>query len=581
MAKRSRKAESAREQPTRHFVWTNRANVLAMCAAGVIWPSSLYRKHYPDVSDLTTGRLPVFVDRLPAQLNAALSSDGALFDVAIEVESVAIRESAFFDGPGWSLKLVNGPIPWAAVKKVHVRTKADADDLRAREFADLPANAWAIEVSPDRWDDHTMVSDLLEQLAALGAGPLASSPLVEADRFAGGLALMRRVMPRAFACELGLAQLCSREVRTHDLPKLLPAVPPWLQRLLNFARPNSGADDLDQHLLRAALHVVGKLHVEAGADPRQLAGAIADEAAGAGGPAIAEDVRKWESYARRVSGGDATPSSLDDYGSEVRRALLLFLLRIEPGRMIKAGHSSLKPGGAVHSIAAFVSGFAACYSRLERDIKGDLEAHKAMSLVIVNRLRQLTEADERDEEVQLQLLPSDEEPHGSVRMRTTVTGFVLSERRTEPGDDMKKLYFQAKSAGVELLFDPIWSRFTVAVDVGDETPHTVFVESGMRSWHNQPSVRFSSDCLLAGGRSAKALPKTELLALLERNSDLDMHCRFGVSRTSGRLQVVAHQLIETLDVPELKAHLDAVARTAAEVAALMSGSPARDTKSDD
>lgn len=577
MAKRSRKAAAALfGQPGRRLVWTNRANVLGMCAAGVIWPSVLYRKHYPDVSDLTAGHIPVFTDRLPVQLMNAVNVEEGLFDVAVEIEPTAVRQAEALDGPGWSLTLMDEPIPWAVVRKVYVRTRDEAEDLRARDFADLPADPWAVEVNPDLWDSESTVSGLPERLSALVKGPLASMPMIGADRFAGGLATMRRVLPRTFACELGLTQLYSRNVRTRQLPKLLPAIPQWLQRLVRFARSDSAAPDLDQQLLQSAFTVVGRLHVESGGDPREIAEAIADETALVAGPSAEAEIRRWASYAKRVADGEATPSSLDDSGSEVRRALLLFLLRTEPTRMVKAAHSNLRPGAAVHSLAAFLSGFAACYSRLEREIKGDLDTHKAMSLVSLNRLRQLIHSDDRDEEVRLDLLPSDDEPPGTARMRTTVSGLALSERRTEPADDMKKLYFQAKTAGIELLFEPVWSRFTTRVDVGNEAPHTVFVEPGMRSRHNQPSVRFSSDCPLPGGRSAKTLSKPELLALLERNADLDMHCRFGISRTDGTLQVVAHQLVETLDVPELKAHLDAVARTAAEVTARMARASANE-----
>lgn len=576
MAKRSRKTAAALfDHPVRRLVWTNRANVLGMCAAGLIWPSALYRKHYPDVSDLTPGRIPVFADRLPVRLKNALSADEGLFDVALEVETTVAPTTESLDGPGWSVTLMDRPIPWAAVRAVHVRTKDEAEDLRAREFDDLPADPWTVDVSPNLWDTESPVNGVADRLAALAPGPLASMPMTDVDRFSGGLALMRRVLPRTFACELGMTQLCSRNLRTRQLPKLLPAVPSWLQRLVAFARLESAAPDLDQHLLTSAFQVVKRLHVESGADPREIADAIADETALVAGPSAEGDIRKWASYARRVADGEAAPSSLDDSGSEVRRALILFLLRTEPARIVKAANSNLRPGPAVHSLAAFLSGFAACYSRLDREIKGDINAHKAMSLISMNRLRQLAHSEEGDEEVRLELAASDDEPSGTVRMRTTVSTLALSDRRTEPADDMKKLYFQAKTTGIELTFDPIWSRFLTRVDVGDEAPHTVFVEPGIRSRHNQPSVRFSSDCPLPGGRSAKTLSKSELLALLERNADLDMHCRFGISRTDGTLQVVAHQLVETLDVPELRAHLDAVARTAAEVTARMAraGSP--------
>ncbi len=547
------------------LVWTNRANVLAMCAAGVIWPSKLYRKHYPDISDVTEGRIPVFNERIPSQLRTAFDADTELFDVALEVDSAAVQDAQVIESGAWSVSLAGQPIPWAAVKTLHVRSSVDAEDLQARDFADLPAAALTIQVSPQIWEAEATNPGVAEQMAAVAPGSAGSIPMIAADRFAGGIALMHRVLPRTLACELGVAYLLSRNVRARQLPKSMPAVPPWLVRLRNLEPSGEPTGDIDQHLFRAVLVVIDHRRVENGGDSRDIADAIAEEAVRTGGSSIEAEVRQWAAFARRLADGEAPVHALDESGSEVRRALLLFLLRTEPARMLKAAQSNLRPSPAVHSLAAFLSGFASGYSRLERDTKGDLNTHRAMSLVILNRVRQLSASKEDDEELQVYLSPCEDEPPGTAVIRTTISGLLLWDRRTEPADDMKKLYLQAKAAGIELTFDPVWSRFTARVDVGDDKPHTVFVEQGMRSRHNQPSVRFSSDCSLPAGRSARTLSKTELLALLERNADLDMQCRFGVSRTDGTLQVVAHQLVETLDVPELKAHLDAVARTASEV----------------
>ena len=264
------------------------------------------------------------------------------------------------------------------------------------------------------------------------------------------------------------------------------------------------------------------------------------------------------------------PPQLDDSGSEVKRSLLLFVLRPDPVRLVKAGQSSFRPGPVVHALAGTLSGYAATYSRLERDLKGDAQRHAAMSLVALNRLAVVQQSGS-DHEAEISLTSTDDEPLGVARAVTRIGGLVLSDRKLEPTDEMKKLYFQAKSARFALRFDPVWNRFLADVEIGEDNTRQVFIEAGRPSRHNQPSVQFSTNCELAGGRSAKALGKSELLSLLERNADLDMQCRFGISRTDGRLQLVAHQLIETLDIQELRAHLDSVARTAHEVTVSIAG----------
>src|SRR5688572_19962881 len=104
----SRPRRPAKSEP--FLIATNRANVLAMCAGGLIWPAAGYRKHYRDSFDLTPG-IPVFSGRIPSKVVASAGSEGRLFDVAIEVSSSWMEKNRPVEGSLTTVVSVKGPIP--------------------------------------------------------------------------------------------------------------------------------------------------------------------------------------------------------------------------------------------------------------------------------------------------------------------------------------------------------------------------------------------------------------------------------------------------------------------------------------
>jgi len=66
------------------------------------------------------------------------------------------------------------------------------------------------------------------------------------------------------------------------------------------------------------------------------------------------------------------------------------------------------------------------------------------------------------------------------------------------------------------------------------------------------------------GKAIRPSKREDAIALLERNHDPATQRRFAVEPKSGNVEVLVHQLLETMDSPELQAHIDAVVRTAGE-----------------
>ena len=558
---------------------TNRANVLSMMSSGIIAPASAYQKHYPDATSLGGSRLLAFRGSVPLPLLRQASDGDAFFDVLLEMDEKLVNlvralalsaEGSPEQRPGGdageaSQLLLEGPIPWAAVTRVHVRTNEHREDFLAREFEDVPPDLVDVSVSPDFWAERRVEAPASSSVEPPSTAGVDYRGL---DRWAGALAVFRAVMPPGIGWDAVVAEACSASGKPRGIPKRLPVLPPSSDAPRHFlvsGRPEAAGSVPEGRVWTVALEHALRSDPGTGFVAPEIVAAILADPRLAAHEDARLDLGKWGKVCQEVLAGQRGAPPLDDGGMELLRAVLLFLLRPEPDRLVDTPSSSLRPGPNVLAAAAILSGAAQGYARLPRRFKASREAHCGLSLVVAARAWADAGGGPWPLAAEFRMTDVDVEPPGTRQVTVAVGDCTVAGRRIGPSDDMSKLYYQAKAAGYSLRFEPIDDRFTVPVELGEGRLRVVLVESGGRRTRlGKAVVRFMSTCRLGGGRFARALSKPELLRLLERNSDPDMHCRFAVDRKDGTLQVVVHQLVETLDVEELRGHLEAVARVAEE-----------------
>jgi hypothetical protein len=159
----------------------------------------------------------------------------------------------------------------------------------------------------------------------------------------------------------------------------------------------------------------------------------------------------------------------------------------------------------------------------------------------------------------------------TAQIAITVDRSVLMDRTFRPDDAMTRLYYHAKSIGYLFDYDPTMEVFHFTARGESDIPRRVIIESGRATPRGERTIRIRTVCVSADGKPIRASKREDAIALLERNHDPATQCRFAAEPKSGNVEVLVHQILETIDSPELKSHIDAVVRTAGELEVAWAG----------
>lgn len=588
MAKRTPKSvRGAAAGRTRLLFLTNRANVLPALSSGLIRPRAAYDKYYEDLLALCPGQVPLFHGHVPRSLVPLVSGGGeGLFPVVAELDNGALGDAGrrqritqeltpasgadAAGGVGTLCELAGEPLPIAAVKRLCFATQDDLDDFLARDFENVPQLP-PLVVADDLFSDGGPTPDrFAEALRAVPTAAGTAEDFRRLDAAMGAVAMLSLLLPAAKPWLDALAATAS--FPSADGPTG-PAELHWLSTLVRRVVSADAGDTLggaDGRLMAAAVDLLRSANPREGWVESRVIGDIAARALDGAAPEEAKEIESWRDVVAAVARADKQVGALDDGGSVVRRGLMLLVLRCQPERIIRTAETPLRPGPQVTAVAGMLSGLFHGYSRLSRDIKAKGSPAGLLSRLAVcwwsgvdgvpRRLAVATEARAGEE--------------AAARIAVTVDRAVLVERLVRPDDAMMRLYYQAKSVGFSCEYDPAVNAFVYQPGTSDGRKRRILIEPGRPTPRGQATIRVRTVCLGPGGTPVRLTKKEDAVALLERNHDPVTQCRFAVEPGTCNVEVLVHQLLDTMDSPELQSHVEAVDAAACDFEATLSTRPA-------
>ncbi|MGP1308870.1 MAG: hypothetical protein ACTS27_01580 [Phycisphaerales bacterium] len=596
MAKRSRvTATSLFEDTPRLLFATNRANILPVLSSGLIRGRQAYEKYYDDLLEPARGRIPVWRGAVPSELRDALTGGvRGMYPVVAELSPSLLGQSdvVAIRGDGGTVRLteqqrpqsddygylIGGPVPISAVTTLHFGSPDDLEDFKARDFDNvLPLPAMA--VSEELFGVENAAS--IDLLAAIGSAEPAAGTAGDfrrVDSAMGAVAmacLMAPPRPTSWLSAIADALSHSKTKRV-QLAEGVSAIASLLSAVLHEPAAPDDSSSVDERLLFAAARYLLASSPKDGWVETQVLDAVASDAAEGATPEMAAQIHKWQGFVRSVANSEREAGSLDDSGSVVRRALMLLILRHEPDRIIRSSATPLRPGPTVRALAGSMSGLFFGYSRLSRDVKLD-SCEPGLLAELATSWWSAIDALPRDKAVSSRSKLTDA-LHGEAAI--LVGGKPLVIRESSPDDMMMRLFYHAKNLGFGLTYDMASGGFIyeLASETRGKPARTILFEQAAAQGENRAGVRIVTACLDSRGRGIKVARKEDAVHLLERNADPATRCRFAVDPSSGHVQVLVHQLLDTMDSLELRSHVESVISTAASYEAFWQQRPTKSSK---
>jgi hypothetical protein len=566
---------------------TNRANVLPILSSGLIRPIAAYEKYYDDLLSYCPGLIPLWPSGVPASVVPLLSSgEPGLFPVLVELDPKLIMSDPHLSlsldcevmgtnvappSSGVLCHLMSAPIPLAAVKSLHFTAADHRDDFEARDFGNvlaLPPLQVSASAFVSQGPESSLLTNALRAVKFTAAGAREFRNL---DSAMGAVAMLALLLPSSKIWLDGLASTLSYPRPGQSLPDTLPS---WLGSLVSLIMSSKLPDDPDRstdlRLMHAAIDLLRSSSPRDGWVEAKIVAEIASRASVGAGPAVVKDIESWKDVVISIARAEKQAGPLDDNGSVVRRGLLLLVLRCTPERIVQAVDTPLRPGPKVTAVAALLSGLFHGYSRLSRDLKS-----RSCSPELLSRLATSwwSAIDGVARQIEVSTSTRRDDPT-TARITVTVDRSALIERLFRPGDSMMRLFYHAKSVGFAFVYDPLIDAFLFEATEEGGKPRQVIIEQGRPTPRGQETIRIRTACLTRVGKPIRPSKREDAIALLERNHDPETQCRFAIEPKSKSVEVLVHQLLETMDSPELQAHIDAVIRTAGEFESAWADRPA-------
>jgi hypothetical protein len=579
MSEAPRKSPRKKAGP-RLFFLTNRMNALPVLSCGLAQPALGLSKVYDDLFTATPGRLPLWVGPCPSNLDVVISGgrDG-VFPVAFEVDP---RRLAIPDAPtlsaewGLSSGRLDGSlpdcrcivpeivIPACSIVQLHFRSEAELVEFTSRDFGNTDLGAVRTAVTPAVFDGPPADLDRLKAaMVSLPKGERLTAELLRsADALAGAVAMLTAELPSGRNWSDAVEGLLQAEAVARGSSNAATVVKSLLDAC-GWTKAGDSAAGVDMRFLRSALRFLVGSRPTGGWVSGAFVGAVAKGALEGAADVERRDIDSWAKYASEVARADRQPMALDDSGSIVRRALILLMLRPDPDRLVKSRSSTLQPGDEVLATAAVMCGALQGLSMLPKAMKARPAFRTSLPGVMsewVNRRAGAGNA----AAVGLKLkgtVELTEEQAPLARIVVRIAGDTVAERTVQPADSLMRVFYKAKQLGLDITYDWELKAFKVRLALGGDRQQIVLISEGRRDKKGRLAIRFVSPCHRLG---RSGLRREQAIDLLRRNGSMDLDCRYSISEDEQYVVVQAEQLLDTMDIDELQAHVEHVAQVADE-----------------
>ena len=525
------------------FFVTTQRNLMSFLGAGAVLPASSQFRYKTDTREAFHGAIPLWKGAVPDSTEYSdLINDERAVVMECEVDDVAKYGGRHRVLETERVVVVNAPIPLWCISAIYMRSSAAIDDFLIRLpddvvadralFRDMPAIPTFAGYSDAEF---TPPDDIEPQLAFI-------------DAFGGGVRALQAFSRKGVSDHGYILDLLATCLSSGDYESVTPRANTTLNQRTILS-------EADGHVLRHLFPALAKTKPEEGFDPSQLLDDL-ENSLSEGQGALSDEVGEWISYVRMVLAAEVAIPELADRGDIFKRALLLFFVRPDLDRLAASTNSSISPGPAVLSVAAFLAGCSVGITRMGQRYKGDYRTFNRFMKSLLDSLwckskytlDSITEAD----------------ASAGVSLKYVLNNESILWLSVQPDTTLARVVNQARSLGYELDYDHENQELRYTLHFENGRKQTVYIEKVKPLPSGMEVIRFVSPCLDLSGTRQKSLTKAKAVDLLARNNDEVTYCSFAYSERRKAIVVQATQIVRTMDDDEFEMLLKFVGAVADE-----------------
>ncbi|MFV1468253.1 hypothetical protein VBY75_11275 [Idiomarina sp. HB] len=524
------------------FFVTTQRNLMSFLGAGMLVPASAQFRYKKDSREHFGGAIPFWKGGIPSSgYYKDILSDERSVIVECHTDDITKYSGRFIKAENEQLLVVNAPVPLLTVTAFHMPSRSIIDDFVMRVPEDVVLDSSIFKVAKDiSYFEKADIPDI-------GKINTIEPQLNFLDSIGGGVKALLKFMSDEISDYTYIRDLLNLCLTSYSNTHLKAKKP-------NLSRSTSKVSESDQAIIFSLLPILRDIKFEDGIDPVSLLDKLVFSLE-AQASELGEDTLKWAQYVKRAIEGEQEVPALADERDIFKRSVLLFLLRPDIERLEKVKSSSISPGPAVLSIAAFLAGFSLGLTRMGPDYKGEYRSFNRFTKSLIDSLWCKSHL-----ALNIVLEPT---PYGTAEVYE-VNREVLLKLEVRQNVVLARVLNQAKSAGYDLQYNYENQELYYAFDMGKGRKQTIYIELITPLAPGFDVIRFVSPCMDLSGKNRNKLKKDVAVDFLKRNCVESMYCGFAYSERRKAIVAQAMQIVRTMDDDEFVTLLKYVAKVADE-----------------
>lgn len=525
-----------------YFV-TNRKNLLTILSVGLITTTENVYRYEPDSREETSGNIHLLKN---AVLESSINDESVIIELEAGIQSFLSQFEVLSETADSIVTSL--PIPLYFAKKYLFTNNNMKDDFVLRLFDDIPIDLSLLGVS-----DGLVKKSTPFDIPEIGQKPSLKSILLSDKKLGAMLAVYNLVHPTLDAIKemqyLFNLSISEKEISIAEFSS-------------NATSKRAGKGkikiEVDDWMMRTTLSLLAKSGPEKGFDALEFIEEINRKSEFESNE-LSLEVKNWCNYVFKIVDGEIDVHQLSDKGSIVQRGLLLFLLRPRMERLEKSESSVLRPGPKVLTLGAYLAGYYTGAQRMGKEYKNNYAWYMECVKVSLESLLLSIYTSGPCNELKVAYTKV---AISHMVANLTITDFEVIKLNLEPDPVLARVLYQGRSLDYHLDYNFEHDELSYTFQFEGGRKQQIFIIRIKSNLMGDDVVRFLSPCRSLTGSGKSRLLKNDLISLLERNDEYDMHCRFAISNERKAIVVQVDQIVKNMDDSEFKSHIEYVARVA-------------------
>ncbi len=561
-------SENLEEESVTWYAPLGRASLVDLLAGGVLAPYGYHSRSSNDLQFFSIDGILLIKNGLSQDILDAPDLVGTKgFTVLVEVDFNSMpdiklkginakgqtRKVLMNDANQSMLLLYPAIIPGIKIKAIHFRSESDKRNFVSRRFENVPMEKRLLKISEELFckDFPCDMGNIIKGLKKSEGGFDLKASYMTSDSYVGSAALLISTLPAKKNWLEFSKEVLTQKGATNLFEKLLSKVI---------------EGHLDRELFKVTFSLMQNMDTSEGWQSKNFLKEIYDALKIT---LLKEDEKEhldmWYKACDDILNNKRNITPLTDQKMKVGRAILLLLLRPEPDAILDSQHSSLEPGEEVRAIAAMLSGVRFGFEELPNSIKLKTPMHELLTCLKADISNAAWGKSILNKHVSAPIVDIEISDCGNLAnsYKLLIDKTILVENRDEGPIELRLIHTKGESVGIKLRYERGSNRLSYQYSLPEGRFQTVFVSPGEPTENNERTIRFSSPCLdISTSKGRKLLNKEMYRALLIKNCDSNLYCRFAISEDEKMVFVLSDQLLDTIDNNELEMGLEHVAKTA-------------------